>query len=689
VWAIVVSAASVMPSFAVASSSRGELSLAAPFPGSQASIEPYGAQGPLEGREIAALVHQGISREQASRGLAVQGDIARTKIVRKLLDAPNAFGGVWFESSIGQMHVGVTSPVSRRAVELLVLREDLKGEVVATPVRSTWAQLSATQNRWNRKLALLFARAQVETALAPQFNAVSITLSSSVPERERAELELEASTSDVSVLVSTSRYPQLRLIPDAETKCNLFQANTDEAYCDKPITPGVTIESRNKRALCTAGPLTVPVNNKSRTYLLTAGHCIQKGLGRAKWFAWDTAGGARKEIGQAAQQFVNGLAGDAGAINVNRPGLWSEAGNTPVFAVTAEWAKALEKSYPVKGERSPMVGASNCVEGQTSGGTCGKIKAVGVTFGGRSGLVEEEGDVVTAPGDSGGPVIAETKGEYLVEGFHIDKNTSNNALWEPLETALTLLNTLNLELLTPSNEARPAPSAKEKEEDEKLEKEEKEGAEKVVKEEKEAKEAEEKEGDPLILPAPTVEAPVEFTATIGKVILEANKGKIECKEGTSSGSFWSSREATMGVTLKGCKDTTLSLGCKTRTHAAETMVLKGSAVLVDLEKTKLTLGLEMAPEEMVLECATVLVLLKGAMIGEVSGVENGKNTKTATVIDKQEKGKQAIKECHLTKATCEGKKFQLEAAFSGGAFEEAGAELEAKVTLSKEVSFDF
>ncbi len=678
-------------SASLASSRPGGLLLAASFPDPAGLMTAHGVAGSLLAGETAALTRRGIAPARASEAIEVQGEVARADLVRKLTAAlGSAYAGVWFEPAAAQLHIGVIAPASRRAAEAVLARAGLAAHATATPVHSTWAQLQAAQKRWNRRLADLFARADAETALAPERNAVAVTLSSSVPIRERIALEREAKASAVSVLVSAVHYPQLRLIPDAETKCNLFVANSDEAYCDKPITAGVTIESRNKRALCTAGPLTVPVADKGRTYLLTAGHCIEKGLREAKWYAWDTAGGARKEIGRAARQYINGRTGDVGAINVSRAGQWAEPGNTPAFAVTAEWRKAEEKSFPVKGERAPMVGASNCVEGQTSGGTCGTIKRVGVTFGIKEGLVEEEGDAISAPGDSGGPVIAETKGEYLVEGTDVDHTVlEDSAIWEPVETAFTLLNTLNLELLTPANEARPAKeSAKEKEENEKYEKEEKEGGEKVEKEEREEKEKEEKEGKPLILPVPTVETPLHFTATSGKTILETSKEKIECKEGTFNGEFATVREGTATLDLHGCKSAGI-VACKSLGNKAETILTRANAALVDLEKSKLTLGVEVAPNEIHIVCGTVLVLVRGAAIGEVSGVESGKSTKTATLLFKQEKGKQAIRECRLTKTLCEGKKINLEANVSGKGFEEAGEETEVKLTLAKEATFDF
>ncbi|MGD1058762.1 MAG: hypothetical protein ABR992_15265, partial [Solirubrobacteraceae bacterium] len=206
-------------------------------------------------------------------------------------------------------------------------------------------------------------------------------------------------------------------------KCNKFA--TFEAYCTKPITSGVTIkgavincdevpenrvgvayyqtkaecEERKKAGkegtwaqlvpYCTAGPLAVTANKKKR-YVLTAGHCL--GGETEHWYAINV----KKEEGLIgpAREFSYGAlekgatecrgkceGGDYGEIEVERPGFWARAGlNNPLFAVTAEWKKAGEKSYPVAGERAPATSNTSCHEGQTTGESCGKINQVNVTI---------------------------------------------------------------------------------------------------------------------------------------------------------------------------------------------------------------------------------------------------------------------------------------------------------------------
>jgi streptogrisin C len=406
-------------------------------------------------RETEVLTRQGISAARASQAIDVQSEIARTEILSKIEAAlGSAYAGAWFEPTSAQLHLGVTSPASRLAVEETVARAGLTGDVVATPVRSTWEQLLATEQRWNGMLASAFARGEVKLTLSPQLNAVSVTLSSAAPATERAALEREASASNIKVYVFVVPSSQLEITQDRQGVCKTFVKG--KAYCEKPITAGVTIvESAGKP--CTAGPLAIGKGNESsKTYVLTAGHCLV--AGGEPWFGF-TPAGVKGKIGPVVK-IVNGLPGDYGDILIEQPGFWSENGNPSIYALTAEW-KLTEstKSYPVRGERTPVVGFTNCHEGQTTGQSCGQIKAVSgvvyININGvkKEGLVEDKGANAEG-GDSGGPwLFIESNNEVLMEGTLVGATTITNttAYYEPLKTALEQL---KLELLTTANETR-------------------------------------------------------------------------------------------------------------------------------------------------------------------------------------------------------------------------------------------
>jgi hypothetical protein len=242
------------------------------------------------------------------------------------------------------------------------------------------------------------------------------------------------------------------------------------------------------------------MNDRQRTYVLVAGHCILEarralGVQRTKWYAFNNAG-TRIELGESSEVLYDATV-DAGAIAVGPN--WITASNPPVYAVTAEWEKKSEKSYPVKGQLStPEVGALNCVEANIGGAVCGTIRTInppaprGVT-----GLVETQPNPNrrTWAGDSGAPVIKESEGGYVVEGVYKGR-LNERPVYYPIDTVLTALNRLGLELLNTANELRPTESEAEKEANAKYEKEEKEeeeGAFKETKGEEELVTGEEKE----------------------------------------------------------------------------------------------------------------------------------------------------------------------------------------------------
>lgn len=417
---------------------------------------PSETKSPLLQRETEVLTRQGISTARAEQAIDVQGKIAQTEIASKLeAGLAGGFAGVWFEPAAAQLHVGVTSTASRRTAEGIIAHAGLTGDVVTTTVRSTWEHLQEVQRQWNGRLADLFAREEAKTALAPQLDAVVLTLSSALPSPERLALERAASAADVRILVAVAPSSELHAVPQSkQTKCVKFEE--DKANCEPSITAGVRIESNNIKpsSICTAGPLAIGTEAaKGNTYVLTAGHCIDEREG--SWDAFNLAGTA-KEIGQSGG-FVFGKGplcsskcGDFGEIKVDNSFWKTSIANDPVYALTAEWKFKEEKSYPVKGERAPAVGNTDCHEGQTTGESCGQVKALEVTetVNGvmEEGLVEDKG-AKSSVGDSGGPwMFIEANNEVRMEGTHVAEDD-----FEPVKTEL---NQLKLELLTTANEIR-------------------------------------------------------------------------------------------------------------------------------------------------------------------------------------------------------------------------------------------
>ncbi len=381
----------------------------------------------------------------------------------------SAFGGVWFDRSTAQLHVGVSSPASRKAAEAIAARTGLSNLVSETAVKSTWEQLATAQQELNQGLEDLFAHGEARTALDPESNSIAIELGSGVSESRSAELRQQASDLGVKVSISVAPTPTFFARPQAG-RCSQYEKGKENSNCDKPIVAGVRIESKSGEK-CSAGPAVIlqkplTIAETTLTYLLTAGHCIANGGGiGAEWSAFNKKK-EKKLIGKA-EEGLNGVKGavdkvDVGVIKINNPGEWVHEGAkalTPVTPAIAPWNK-LEEAEPISVTNQgaiPVKGTEVCVSGATSGTHCGKVSATGVTevFAGGitvETLVAVEGEPVTEGGDSGGPWFTKAKpGEVL--GTHVGISAKSVMLFEPLSASFENLTT-KYQLLTVANEKR-------------------------------------------------------------------------------------------------------------------------------------------------------------------------------------------------------------------------------------------
>jgi hypothetical protein len=433
-----------------------------------------------------------------------EGAITRTNLAGKLEAAlGDAFGGVWFEPTTAQLHVGVTSAASRRLAESVAAQVGHPDLLAVTPVDSTWAALDAAQERWDRRLADLMQRAEVATALVAHRNAVAIELGSSVPPSRRAALERQAAKDSVDVSITTDPHAEIRLIPHAQ--CAAFK--TKQAVCDPTIVGGVTITgpwvtkagteeegefeieaepefeeeeiegAKKVRNRCTAGVAAIKVKpangtEATKTYMLTAGHCINEnedggGIG-GKWTAYDKMGVPKgaNELGSATTYLDAET--DVGVIEV-KVGYWAKANvANPVVPGIAFWEAVETKPLPVIAQRNPVEKMKTCLSGQVTISACGgeittidrSLPAGKVTV---KNLIEVKG-LKDALGDSGGPWFAEDEyknGKAYAEGTHVGENTgTKNLVFQSLKTSFEKLKnekSLDLELLTTANENRKHP----------------------------------------------------------------------------------------------------------------------------------------------------------------------------------------------------------------------------------------
>lgn len=386
---------------------------------------------------------------------AVEARLANTSLGALMEEAlGDDFGGLWFDRSTAQLHVGVTSPESRQIAEELAIETRLKENVIETPVRSTWAELLAAQAEWTERTGDLFDRGEVSTAVQVQDNALEVRLGSAVPPSRRADLQRMAEASAVKVSFADTQGPQIRIEDQAKT-CGAFAKG--KAYCDPTITAGTTIESSGPNPItCTAGPVAIPdAHNTTDTYLLTAGHCIEaKGVGK-KWYAYpkNAKGPGDLIFLGTAVEYTNSTEADIGAIKVENA-YWMKKGLTPVDPGVAHLTTEESEPKPVTGQEVPMKGTKSCISGEESGTICAEIAAYPVHVKGKGLLAEVK--TTTQKGDSGGPWYSESN-PSIIQGIHVGANEENGrALFLPLKTALIKLSEkgLKLQLLTEENKER-------------------------------------------------------------------------------------------------------------------------------------------------------------------------------------------------------------------------------------------
>jgi hypothetical protein len=328
----------------------------------------------------------------------------------------DAFAGVWFEPASAEFHVGVTSSAGRQAAERVASRADLAGQVVETPVRSTWSALIAAQNRWDRTHEQLLENNEAMTGVNPSHNSVSISLSSSIPSSERRALESEAANAPVAISVEVVAPSQLPITRKAGCKAPFVE---NEAFCEKTVVSGVRIAA--PEGPCTAGPMLI---EGTTTYVLTAGHCIgpeendePHAITEAVTSAYPTSTGTQREIGKEGTWY-NFKPRDFAEVKVNPKSQFTQEGAIPVPALMAEWAKNPATPHAVEGVEEAISGQEICHEGQSSGENCGEVGKLNVIGADTEHVVEVS--ACSNAGDSGGPYFMRTgKEKILVMGTEV------------------------------------------------------------------------------------------------------------------------------------------------------------------------------------------------------------------------------------------------------------------------------
>jgi hypothetical protein len=540
--------------------------------------------------QLGAYMREGLSLERAQVALATQSQVEAVELPVRLEKALGvSFAGVWFEPGRGKFCIGVVSGASRRVAERVVAQAGLAGVVSYVSVRSTRTELIDTQGEWNAKLAHL-GGGQFSTGLTPSDNAVFVTLSSSVPGRERALLEREAAGSRVKVLIAVVS-PEVLEVRPRNSQCEFIR---EEAYCTKPIAAGVLITPLNTRKptkhYCTAGPLAILANPATlaaelETFLITAGHCTEAAN---EWFtSTHPAPGVTEKIGSVVLSLWD-LFGDYGDIEVGSN--WLQAGVTPALAqVTNYQDNGLREARSVIGEAASTQGASVCRQGATSFEQCGTINAESILDFYSNHDVDSlvRTNSCGEPGDSGGPYTTLAEGNSVrILGTEVSgpEDVCGPGLfcstclsyYEPIRTSLT---GLGLALLTTSNETRHQDSL------------------------------------PLFLNES--KKALLFTAVGGEVILTASAGTIKCENNKGHGFVLDKSPLAHELHIE------FSGKCEQKTSISKVTCVEPIKIKLAYGELGLLNGhvfLLVAPEsgtEVVeLNCGSILTKVSGAVIGE-------------------------------------------------------------------------
>jgi hypothetical protein len=196
-----------------------------------------------------------------------------------------------------------------------------------------------------------------------------------------------------------------------------------------------------------------------------------------------------------------------------------------------------------------------------------------------------------------------------------------------------------------------------------------------------------------ILPTPTEKEPLTFTSE-GKVSkLVSKSGTIECEKLTNEGSFTSAMTGTVTIDLTGCKSKEVK--CNTEGDAAGVILAKYNSHLVAVASgEELNLAVALTLEKtLIIKCGVLKVEVKGTVIGQIDGSVSEAKTKSNELLLHESGGKQAIKTCAIDEEFCEEETgtaitYELLANF-GKEFNEGVLSAEDKLSLAKEISFDF
>jgi hypothetical protein len=398
---------------------------------------------PISAEEMAAQYakQEGDSYEDALRRMLIQ---ERMHGLAEELESVlgSRYAGLWLEPATGDVRVGLLSSFDRSTIEESLSRLGLAATNAIVVVKTSRADLEATQYTLERELKSLVASHAASIALSESTNQVVVTLSPRASAADWASVRKlrdafrtgayavgpplpPANPTPFSNSLATATPQSARLVVadvavEAGPELHVSAESCGSHDCGLPLRAGVRItsESSSLTRTCSAGFVSWWWSG-TQTYffIMDAGHCIAGEPANA-WNAFDQDhSGTKHWIGPHGSWRFGNCCGepswqngqiviDAAIIEMSYAGYWTNVLQAGPLWMHG-WPSGTE--WTLNNQAAPVEGEFGCRSGQTTAYTCGKVGSTNVLItyegGTQVGNLYEVPGACANPGDSGGPFV--------------------------------------------------------------------------------------------------------------------------------------------------------------------------------------------------------------------------------------------------------------------------------------------
>lgn len=359
-----------------------------------------------------------LNRQPAAEALAGEA--------RQVFDS--SFAGLWIDhDNGGTVTVGFAGPVDGAGLADLAAEHGLTDHVegVSVPFALQFLEESVADLAADLPAANSGARVAISVGLRTDLNRVELTTPSE-PTAAQASF-----VSGARVRLGAALRVLTVNVPPRPAACAY-------PYCDPPLRGGVAVHGG--ALTCTAGFMATSTVSTAR-YVLTAGHCAA-GAPAAVWFTRYPDSSAH-DIG-APQDWTFGAGGDMAILRIGDPAGWDPAPWVYMTGTGWLYPTTADEAHPIiaTGPGTPLVGEYVCKTGQTSGTSCGRVRATGVsvTYSGTTTVHDlVRATMSVCKGDSGGPVYGNGTAHGLVSGGLLVGNCGTTLYYQGVRSAADAL----------------------------------------------------------------------------------------------------------------------------------------------------------------------------------------------------------------------------------------------------------